>query len=64
MVYRCSYSKLYPDPHFYMRKFFILNEDNLLHEDSFEYSIKSAEFIRKGWIKLSDKEVEDINVVK
>lgn len=54
----------YPNSHFDVSKIFILDENDLLHKDDFDYLIRLAESVRKDWAKFSDREVKNIKVVK
>ena len=54
----------YPNSHFDISKVFVLDENDLLHRDDFDYLISLAGTIRKDWTNFCDREVKDIKVVK
>ncbi|MGC0869011.1 hypothetical protein RM155_11765 [Pantoea agglomerans] len=54
----------YPNSHFDISKIFILDENDLLHEGDLDYLIRLAESIRNDWTRFSDREVNNIKVVK
>lgn len=54
----------YPNTHFDVSKIFILDENDILHKDDFDYLIRLAESVRKDWVSFSDREVENIKVVR
>jgi len=54
----------YPNSHFDVSKIFILDENDLLNKNDFDYLIRLAESIRKDWTKFSDREVKNVKAVK